>query len=229
MNDSDPTDPEREAIALLRADFAIPEREVQTRVSNRLALGIGTLALAVAAPRTAPRWTSALRGQSLRYAISFALGGGCGAGLFAVLQRPPAPERVYVDRPVAQAAPMAAVSAEPQSTVAPQPSTSVAAKPPATGSASRGPAGLAEQQALLDVARSAFGRNDYPQTLAVLSAHAQRFPKSVLTEEREALEIKALAASGRVAEAKARAARFAAHFPQSLLLPSIADNLKAIP
>src|SRR6187549_1087085 len=189
MNDPDPTDPEREAIALLRADFAIPEREVRTRVSNRLALAIGTLALAAPAPRTPSGWRSLLRQQSLGYAVSFALGGGCGAGLFAVLQRPPAAERVHVERPIQQAAPIAAVSTEPPSVVAPQQSASIPAKAAAAGSV-RGPAGLAEQQALLDVARSAFGRNDYPQTLAVLSAHSQRFPKSALTEEREALEIK---------------------------------------
>ena len=169
-----------------------------------------------------------MRQQSLGYAVSFALGGGCGAGLFAVLQRPPAAERVHVERPIQQAAPIAAVSTEPPSVVAPQPSASIPAKAAAAGSV-RGPAGLAEQQALLDVARSAFGRNDYPQTLAVLSAHSQRFPKSALTEEREALEIKALAASGRFSEAKARAARFTARFPHSLLLPSIADSLRANP
>ena len=233
MNDSDPTKPE--LLALLRADFANPEREVRARVSSRLAHSVGTLALSsAAAVRTTPNWAAGLRGHSLGFVASFVLGGACGVGLFAALQRPPAPLRVYVDRPIAQTAPAAsAASAAPA--LAPVPSMSSQPKSvlplaaQASSSAQRGPAGLAEQQALLDVARSAFGRNDYPQALRALNAHFLRFPKSVLAEEREALEIKTLAASGRVAEAKGRAARFAARFPQSLFLPSISESMKAIP
>jgi len=86
-------------------------------------------------------------------------------------------------------------------------------------------ADLAEQQALLDQARAAFARSDYPNTLALLHTHHQRFAKSLLGEERAALEIKALAASGGKAEARASATRFRAQFPQSLLLPSVNDSV----
>jgi outer membrane protein assembly factor BamD (BamD/ComL family) len=79
------------------------------------------------------------------------------------------------------------------------------------------------------VARRAFGLGDYAKALQALQAHFRRFPTSVLAEEREALEIKTLAASGRVAEARSRAARFAARFPQSLFLRSIDESTKTIP
>lgn len=229
MNDSDPTEPE--LLALLRADFTNPEPEIRARVSNRLAHSVGALALGGGATIAASpaHWAAAIRGHSLGFVASFVLGGAAGAGLFAVLQRPPAPERVYVDRPIVQAAPLVTASPKPELAIAPALSASSETKPPAPASAPRGPASLAEQQALLDIARSAFGRSDYPQTLQALSAHFRRFPKSVLAEEREALEIKALAANGRGAEAKSRAARFSAQFPQSLLLPSITESLKAIP
>jgi hypothetical protein len=142
MNDFEPTDPE--LLALLRADFKHPEREVHARVSNRLAHSVGTLALSsAAAARTTPSWAAAVRGHSLGFVASFVLGGACGAGLFAALQHPPAPLRVYVDRPLVQTAKTAA-------TLAPVPSSSAAEVKPllplaaqAGSSAQRAPAGLA--------------------------------------------------------------------------------------
>jgi len=94
---------------------------------------------------------------------------------------------------------------------------------PTTGASGERAASLAEQQALLDVARGAFARGDYRATLQTLATHAARFPKSVLAEEREALQIKGLVASERLPEARSLARRFQARHPQSLLLPSIKD------
>jgi hypothetical protein len=51
----------------------------------------------------------------------------------------------------------------------------------------------------------------------------------MFAEEREALLIKALAASGQISTARAHAARFRARFPQSLLLPALADSVGQIP
>jgi len=88
---------------------------------------------------------------------------------------------------------------------------------------------LAEQQALLDVARASFARSDYTATVRTLAVHSARFPKSALAEEREALQIKALAGTSRMQEARTLATRFRARHPQSLLLPSIQDSVGAIP
>src|SRR5688572_30701947 len=99
MTDSDPTSPEPELLALLRADVSNPEHEVRARVSNRLAHSVGLAALSSAAEAsTKSGWLTAVRGHSLGFVASFVLGGACGAGLFAALQRATAPERVYLDR-----------------------------------------------------------------------------------------------------------------------------------
>ena len=231
MNDSDPIDPE--LLAALRADFARPDPAAQTRVADRLAHGVGLAALRAArAPRGGPRWPAALRGPALGFVGSFALGGVCGAALFAALQRPAAPTPVPFARPLAPAAAAGPAREEAPSAPAPAPSASAPTpteSKPAAPSSAQPTASLAEQQALLDVARSAFGRADYPRALEVLKAHLRRFPKSALAEEREALEIKALAASGRPAQAHERALRFAQRYPQSLLLPSIGESLDTIP
>lgn len=91
------------------------------------------------------------------------------------------------------------------------------------------PSDLAEQLALLETARRAVGQRDAPAALQALAAHAQGFPSSLLTEEREALTIKALVMANRIDEATARARRFEAQFPNSMLLPSIRQTIQTIP
>ncbi|MCA9590992.1 MAG: hypothetical protein KC657_37095 [Myxococcales bacterium] len=71
--------------------------------------------------------------------------------------------------------------------------------------------------------RTALSRGDAAGALAALDTHAREFPKSQLAEEREVLAIQALASSGRVAEARRRAARFRTTFPKSPLM-SIVDE-----
>jgi len=80
---------------------------------------------------------------------------------------------------------------------------------------------LAEQQTLLDKARLALRKGDGQAALEILDLHARRHPASVLTEEREALTIKALASLGRSDEARSRFELFAKRFSRSPLLPSL--------
>jgi len=233
-SDLEPLDPA--LIAGLRSDFERADTVVRERVSARLASSVGALTLQRALSESGSlRPTRLLRAHSLAIITSFALGGLCGAGLYGALRPPPPTRVVYVERPTANSIP-ASTSTTAQSGTAPALSAAPpVAKPPLAGGAERpapvraGFANLAEQQALLDVARGAFARSDYSTTLDLLKTHFQRFPKSVLGEEREALAIKALAASGRRAEAQARALRFKAQFPQSLLMPSLNDSLQANP
>jgi hypothetical protein len=82
-------------------------------------------------------------------------------------------------------------------------------------------ASLAEQQALLDRARLALGKANGQAALETLELHAHRYPESMLTEEREALTIKALASVGRNAEARSRFELFEKRFSRSPLLPSL--------
>ena len=82
-------------------------------------------------------------------------------------------------------------------------------------------ASMAEQLALLERARAALGRGDSDAALRILGEHARDYPTSALSEEREALAIKALARAGRLAEASARLASFEARFPGSLMLSAL--------
>ena len=220
-----------DALEQLRADVALPDAAATERIGARLSRNIGAVGPGdvrvpqVGLPAVWP----------LRLVASFVIGGIVGAGIFGAL-RPPNVERVYIERP--PPLPVPAPSAFPATH--PEPEAERAAPPPLASSRSAAPrasastsgdplASLAEQQALLDVARAAFARGDNPATLRTLTTHAARFPKSVLAEEREALQIKALAESDRVPEARALAARFRARHPRSLLLPSIKDSVGAIP
>lgn len=226
-----------EELAQLRAEITVPDAAATQRVAARLSRSIGTLAVGGAAPvpRAMP-WA-----RPLQLVTSFVVGGIAGAGLYGAL-RAPTVERVYVERPpapsqasVTSATPaMSAVNAVPASStvleLAPTaPSARTTALTPSASAASDRLASLAEQQTLLDVARAAFAGSDYASTLKILAVHAARFPKSALTEEREALQIKALAASDRLQEARMLAARFRTRHPQSLLLPSIKDSVGTIP
>lgn len=89
-------------------------------------------------------------------------------------------------------------------------------------------AGLAAERALLDIARAAFARGEPNEALVAAQRHAKDYPQGVLTEERDALAIRALAAMGRRDEASARAQKFRTKYPKSLLLPAIDSALRDI-
>jgi hypothetical protein len=61
--------------------------------------------------------------------------------------------------------------------------------------------------------------------LVLLHDHAAQFPASWLAEERAALSIRALAATGQRTEARAQLAQFEARFPGSLHTQRLARAL----
>ena len=79
----------------------------------------------------------------------------------------------------------------------------------------------AEELRLLEQARVAVAREDFASALVPLAAHARRFRDGRLTEEREALRVKALLGLGRRDEVRQAAAAFVARFPRSLLVPIV--------
>jgi hypothetical protein len=86
---------------------------------------------------------------------------------------------------------------------------------------------LVAERRLLEDARRALGSS--PATaLEKIEAHERAHPRGQLVEERESLRIRALAAAGRGDEARARAARFRARYPQSLFLPAIDHTLQSL-
>lgn len=130
---------------------------------------------------------------------------------------PTAPEVAPAPIPAPEEAPSEAMSAGRRVSPAPRDSEApVAVAPPGGPSVAAFPADapdaesrrVAEARRLL---RSGRGR----EALAALDAVARDFPSGALAQEREALAIEALRGSGRVAEARARAAAFLARYPVS--------------
>jgi hypothetical protein len=162
---------------------------------------------------------------------AFVAGGLAGAGLHAVIRKPPAERIVYVERqapsappvvspPVASTLPAPAV---PSASTSPPSRDGVHAPPVASASS------LSAERGILDGARGALGSGDAARALALADEHVRRFPRPQLGEEREAIAIQALAALGRNDEARARAERFRIAAPHSLFLPAIEASLRSIP
>ncbi|HEY5372679.1 MAG TPA: hypothetical protein VIK01_03295 [Polyangiaceae bacterium] len=161
------------------------------------------------------------------------LGGVTGAALYGAL-RPSQVRVVYVDRqaPVASAAPLAK---EPEPTV----SAGVAPPSAASNRALVGRAALraassslnlpgsqlAQERALLDLARSNAAHGEAALALEQVEQHRKQFPQGRLAEEREALGIRALLSLGRKQEAQDRAQAFRVAYPNSFLLPVIDSAL----
>ena len=80
---------------------------------------------------------------------------------------------------------------------------------------------LDRERQLLEAARTAVARSMVPAALASLEQHAREFPQGVLAEERDALWVQALAVSGDLPAARARAGRFTETYPDSLFLPVV--------
>jgi hypothetical protein len=94
---------------------------------------------------------------------------------------------------------------------------------PASPAASAGV--LSAEQALLDPARVALARGDGAGALARLAQHERRFPNGALSQEREAMVIRALVLTGDRDRARAHAESFRSRYPGSLLWPMIAASL----
>ena len=77
---------------------------------------------------------------------------------------------------------------------------------------------------LLQRAHAAYTRHDFSDALTLVAAHARRFPRGHLAEQREALRVRSLAGAGRADEAHRAAAAFAVRFPRSVLLPRVAGG-----
>jgi len=127
-------------------------------------------------------------------------------------------------RPVVPKAPRPSVALQPTPELpapeppasAPSPSASqraAASQPPVLPPSPS--AGVTRELELLEAARRLVDA-DPTRALGLLEQHAKESPHGTLVIERELLVIQALARSGRLAEAKARAARFRAAHPESL-------------
>jgi TolA-binding protein len=85
--------------------------------------------------------------------------------------------------------------------------------------------GLAEEYRLIESARAKLAAKDYAGALGALREHESRFPDGQLAQACERLHIQMLVETGRITEARERAQRFRARFPDGLLLPAVARAL----
>ncbi len=240
-----------------RGPDAAVQARVFSRLEHRIA-GLGAAAAgstigaaAAASPVAKPLLVSLLM-HPVGVAVVAAAVGGVATGTIVAVQdaspnEPPAQHAASTPMcasvrpiPVPAPAPSAPVLAPPEPVatpqIAPQRARQVrlvapvgAGAPTNNETAAPSPASLSEQQALLDDARRSLARGENQAVLDALESHGHRYPESDLTEEREALAIKALVAAGQPAAARERGARFKQRFPNSLLLPSVTQTLEAIP
>ncbi|WP_437656105.1 RNA polymerase sigma factor [Sorangium sp. So ce1182] len=140
----------------------------------------------------------------------------------AQLGAPPAAPATAMSAPAtAMSAPTTAMSAPTTAMSAPAMTTraSTSAAPSAAQVADRHSVG--PEIGLLGRADAALGAGRATEALDLLERHARKYPHGPSTEQREALAVRVLLAAGRRTEAAARAERFRAAFPGSLLMPAI--------
>jgi hypothetical protein len=170
---------------------------------------------------------------SLHPAASLALALAVGAALGGAVARTGAPpERVvYVDRPVPGPTTIELEPSPPQpiASAAPSAAPTPRAAPTRADPPTIDARGLAAERMLLDAARAALAHGAPDEALAAVDRHAATYPHGALREEREALAVKALAAAGRSAEARARGEHFRAEFPRSVSLASVNATLASLP
>jgi hypothetical protein len=80
---------------------------------------------------------------------------------------------------------------------------------------------------LLQRAHAAYTRRDFAVALTLAAEHARRYPQGPLAEQREALRVRSLAASGQAEEARRASAIFAIQFPRSVLLPRVSGEAES--
>lgn len=233
-----------EALGREDAEALAPPRGAKERVQQRVAFTLGLGAGFVAA--TAVTSTAAAAGVASASAAGGAGSGGSaatglagallakkaivlglaaavtvGGGTAAVLEV--RSERAR-SRAAAVAQPTPAPIARPPALPAPEAPPAEAA-PPEPAPEPSAPDTLGEERSLLDRARQDIASGKLGAAGSLLSRHAAQFPAGHLVEEREALVIRLLVREGRMAEARAHAARFRKAHPRSIQLPGIADAL----
>jgi len=217
---------------LARVVASVAVGAAATVAASTAAAATGT---AAGAGTTAGAAATGLTVKALPWIIAaFVVGGGAGAAIHAAVAPSPssslhpslegsAPEPVrsaLVAPPSPTASetlpstPVGSLPSAAATVIAPRPSVSAA--PAMSASSGGSDVDLASERALVDRARTAIRLGQSSDALAALDAHASRYPRGRLSEEREALAVDALARSGRVDEARARAARFKAAYPNSV-------------
>jgi hypothetical protein len=224
-----------------------PDASVRQRLFARLAGTLGpigdpgggssgesapTASAPVSAPPALTSSVIAVMLKPLPLALTaFGLGLASGVGLYAGLAKP----EMAPESPSLPAPPIDRTAVEPPAVfLEPKVDTALNPVPPKLNpvpeaeersrssrrddSPSSDDADLAEERAWIERARSALARTDPAGALEALEQHRREFARGRLSEERDALTIRALMQSGRGAQARELAARFRARYPRSIFL-----------
>jgi hypothetical protein len=207
-------------------DAAMQDR-VLTRVVASVAVGAAVSVAAGTASAAAAKVggggaaaTAGVTAKTLPWILgAFLVGGGAGAAIHAAVVPAPAPAITAGPSAAPPALPEAIVPT-PTAATSSLPAISVTSLPsvaaPRMSTTPSADVDLAPERALVDRARAALGRGQSSDALDALDAHAARFPRGRLSEEREALAVDALARAGRADSARARATAFHAKYPNSV-------------
>jgi hypothetical protein len=214
---------------------AAPAKEAMPRVARRLELSLGVALGVTASAATASAATTSVASTAssaasasaatavktlalklLLGAVGAALVGG---GTYVALHKNSAPPRVIASRHLEETAPRRTIPAPIIPSIPPVTPT------PHAAHARPRPDAFASEQAFLEEARAALVGGAPERAVKLLGEERRRFPSSPLTETRESLLVQALAATGRVTDARAQAADFRHRFPHSLYQPAVDASL----
>lgn len=194
----------------------------------KAAISAAVRAKVAAAPLPSP---PGLRVPAWTLAIAF----GAGATLGALAMRESKPSEPPTIPSAELPAPTTTTTTTTSSSAAPIETTTALAPPSASASAPPTPTpvlpavDLERERVILEAAKVALARGDGDAALDAVHDHQKRFPDGALAEERDALEIQALVATGDRSAASARAARFRTKYPKSLFLPAVQATLEVDP
>jgi hypothetical protein len=190
--------------------------------------GIGVRLLDSGPPGTRPRRVA--RTLRLVAAASCAAGlAAAGTGLFLWSSKEqvklPAQLIAPPPRPVAVGGGLLPVAPVDDPTEPPAPLPVEAPAPAGSASSlSFGANQYAAELQLLEPARTSLSRGDFAAALASLTQHGRQYPNGQLTQEREALRVRALWGLGQKPAAMAVASAFRKRYPRSTLLTWLKDQ-----
>ena len=214
----EPLSPETRALLIHEREITPLPATVRARAVARaraaLVAGVARADRSVAvAPR--PRWAAAAAVIGI-----LSVGVGAAAYQFRAYLAPAAANAPVNDRPAPAprpGSPSIPPVAQAQAQAEEEAPPSAAVDKPVLSRADQARAELR----LLSQARAAVAREDYAAALPTIAEHTHRFKDGRLSEEREALRVKALVGLGRTPEARRAAAAFRARFPRSVLLSAV--------
>lgn len=253
MSDLKPLPPDLQALLDAERDAPGAPEGSRERVRNRLAVSIGAsvVGAAGAAHATPPLGTGAVPTASKLLLAKIGLGlvaaVAVSAGIYTALgsahpeRRAAGPESKGVTVPVPVSVPVrddvrfpvpvhddvpVPVQIQPVRHPHRRPMEAKATAPIAPQAAEND---LAAERALLDDARQSLATGHPDYALTALERHAAKHPAGQLAEERDALRIRALAATNRADDARRRAGEFRRAHPRSIFLPAVDATLRTLP